>query len=140
MVNAILYHLMKQHSMLIISNNYQSKTWTIYLNEYTQHHATDKEYTLSQLAKKAFTAYTKRDQYENEAKSAKNVSKIATVLHVPWHLIDNLLQLKTEPTLAMISGDVMNMAISLSDYFWNFKGITQAIRNIIYVYFCLFRR
>ena len=54
---------------------------------YTRHHATDKEYTLSQLAKEAFTACTKRDQYKNEAKSSKNLSKIATVLHVLWHHI-----------------------------------------------------
>ena len=44
--------------------------------------------------KKPFTAYTKRDQYENEAESSKNVLKIAMVLHVLWHHIGNLLQLK----------------------------------------------
>ena len=34
MVNAILYHLMKQHSMLIIWTNHQSKTWAIYMKEF----------------------------------------------------------------------------------------------------------
>ena len=47
--------------------------------------------------KNPFTAYTKLDQYENEAKSSKNVLKIAMVLHVLWHHIGNLLQLKSWP-------------------------------------------
>ena len=110
----------------------------LYGRIYTENHATDKEYTLSELAKQAFTAYTKPDQYENEAKSFKNVLKIATVLYVLWHHIDNLLQLKTDPTPAKISGDVMNTAISLRDCFSNFKGIIQTVRNIIYFYLCLF--
>ena len=107
---------------------------------YTRHHATDKEYTLSQLAKEAFTAYTKRDQYENEAKSSKNLLKVVTMLHVLCHHNDNLLQSKTDPTPAKISGDIMNMAISLSDCFSNFQGIIQVVKNIIYVYLCLFIR
>ena len=112
----------------------------LYERIYREPHTTDKEYTLSQLAKEAFTAYTKRDQYENEAKFSKNLLKIATVLHVLWYHIHNLLQLKTDPTPAIISGDVMNMATSLSDCFSNFKGIIQAVKNIIYVYLCLFIR
>ena len=36
----------------------------LYGRIYTENHATDKEYTLSELAKQAFTAYTKPDQYE----------------------------------------------------------------------------
>ena len=54
----------------------------LYEQTYTKHHSTDKEDALGQLAKEAFTAYTKQDQYKNDAKSSKNVSKIATVLHV----------------------------------------------------------
>ena len=54
----------------------------LYEQTYTKHNTTDKEHTLRQLAKEAFTAYTKQDQYKNDAKSCKNVSKIATVLHV----------------------------------------------------------
>ena len=49
----------------------------LYEQTYTKHHTTDKEDTLRQLAKEAFTAYTKQDQYKNDAKSSKNVSKIA---------------------------------------------------------------
>ena len=45
-----------------------------------------------------------------------------------------------DPTLAKISGDVMNMAISMSDCFSNVKGIIQAVRNIIYLYLCFFIR
>ena len=54
----------------------------LYEQTYTKHHNTDKEDTLRQLAKEAFTAYTKQDQYKNDAKSSKNVLKIATMLHV----------------------------------------------------------
>ena len=69
----------------------------LYEQTYTKHHTTDKEDTLRQLAKEAFTAYTKQDQYKNDARSSKNVSKIAKVLHVLCHHIDNLLKLKTDP-------------------------------------------
>ena len=62
------------------------------------------------------------------------------MLHVLCHHNDNLLQSKTDPTPAKISGDIMNMAVSLSDCFSNFQGIIQAVRNIIYVYLCLFIR
>ena len=54
---------------------------------YTEYHATDKEYTLSQLAKEVFTAYTKRDQYENDAKSSKTHLKIATVFSDCKHVL-----------------------------------------------------
>ena len=54
----------------------------LYEQTYTKHHTTDKEDTLRQLAKEPFTAYTKQNQYKNDAKSSKNVSKTATVLHV----------------------------------------------------------
>ena len=74
----------------------------LYEQTYPKHHTTDKEDTLRQLAKEAFTAYTKQDQYKNDAKSSKNVSKIAKVLHVLWHHIDNLLKLKTDPAQAKL--------------------------------------
>ena len=96
MVNAILYHLMKKKKYA--DNLDQSPIKNLnhsYERIYTEHHTSDKEYTLSQLAQEAFTAYTKRDQNENEDKSSKNVLKIATVLHVLWRHIDSLLQLKT---------------------------------------------
>ena len=85
--------------------------------------------------KKPFTAHTKRDQYKNEAKSSKNILKIAMVLHVLWHHIDNLLQYnwKTDPTPTKISCGVMNLAISLNGCSSNFKGIIQAVSIIIYV-------
>ena len=89
------------------------------------------------MAKEAFTAYTKQDQYKNDAKSSKNVSKIATVLLVIWHHIGNLLKLKTDPGSVKISADVMIMAISLSNCFSNFKRIIQAVKILIYVYFYL---
>ena len=118
-------------------NLYQSPIKNLnhfYEQTYTEHHTTDKEDTLRQLAKEAFIAYTKQDEYKNDAKSSKNVSKIATVLHVLWHHIDNLLKLKTDPAPTNISADVMVMAISLSDCFSNFKIIIQAVKNLIYVY------
>ena len=54
----------------------------LYEQTYTEHHTTEKEDKLRQLVKEDFTAYTKQDQYKNDAKSSKNVSKIATVLYV----------------------------------------------------------
>ena len=74
----------------------------LYEQTYTEHHTIDKEGTLRQLAKEAFTAYTKQDQYKNDARSSKNVSKIAKVLHVLCHHIDNLLKLKTDPAQAKL--------------------------------------
>ena len=118
------------------SNNlYQSPMKN--LNYLYEHHTDDKEDTLRQLAKEAFTAYTKQDQYKNDAKSSKNVWKIAKVLHVFWNHIDNLLKLKTDPAPAKITADIMVMAISVSDCFSNFKRIIEAVKNLIYVYLCL---
>ena len=88
----------------------------LYEQTYTEDHTTDKEDTLRQLAKEAFTAYTKQDQYKNDAKSSKNVSKFATMLHVLWHHIDNLLKLKSSFCKKILRRNAFKIILTTADF------------------------